>query len=414
MAKKSDYLNKKSLVKHIDITAVRDLDKLVAMMGDTSFQARNLSRAADIYDMALRDKGCNVILCLAGSLVSAGLKKVIVDLVNSNMVDAIVSTGAVVVDQDFFEGLGYSHYKGTQFVDDAELRELAIDRIYDHYIDEDELRVCDDTMTKIFDSLEPRPYASREVIYEMGRYLTKNGKKHDGFVEACFNKNVPIFVPAFSDCSAGFGIVLHQHRALQAGKPMCSIDSGRDFLDLTYLKMHAGKETGIVMIGGGVPKNFTQDIVVAAEVLGMEDIPMHKYAVQLTVADERDGALSGSTLKEASSWGKVDLNYEQMVFGEATVTFPLLAGAVYARGAHKERKGRELAKYFEGADFVAKAAAKTEKKSKHKSDKKKDKKAAKKAAEKAKKAEKKAKKESKKKSEKKSKSKKKSEKMLVA
>src|SRR5690606_37095278 len=107
MAKKSDYLNKKSLVKHIDITKVRDLDKLVAMMGDTSFQARNLSRAADIYDMALRDKNCSVVLCLAGSLVSAGLKKVIVDLVNNNMVDAIVSTGAIVVDQDFFEGLGF-------------------------------------------------------------------------------------------------------------------------------------------------------------------------------------------------------------------------------------------------------------------------------------------------------------------
>lgn len=357
MAKKSDYLNKKSLVKHIDITKVRDLDKLVAMMGDTSFQARNLSRAADIYDMALRDKNCSVVLCLAGSLVSAGLKKVIVDLVNNNMVDAIVSTGAIVVDQDFFEGLGFSHYKGTQFVNDAELRELAIDRIYDHYINEDELRVCDDTMTAIFDSLEPRPYASREIIREMGRYLTKHGKKHDGFVEACYNKNVPIFVPAFSDCSAGFGVVLHQHKRIKAGKPMASIDSGRDFLDLTYLKMHATKETAIVMIGGGVPKNFTQDTVVAAEVLGMEDIPMHKYAIQLTVADERDGALSGSTLKEASSWGKVSLNYEQMVFGEATITLPLLAGAVYHRGAHKARKAREMSLYFEGDKFLGKKKA---------------------------------------------------------
>jgi deoxyhypusine synthase len=116
MAKKSDYLNKKQLVKHIDITKLKDVDQLVAMMGDTSFSARNLSRASDIYDMALRDKNCSVILCLAGSLVSAGLKKVITDLVNNNMVDAIVSTGAIIVDQDFFEGLGFSHYKGTQFV----------------------------------------------------------------------------------------------------------------------------------------------------------------------------------------------------------------------------------------------------------------------------------------------------------
>jgi deoxyhypusine synthase len=302
--------------------------------------------------MALRDKNCSVVLCLAGSLVSAGLKKVVADLVNNNMVDAIVSTGAIVVDQDFFEGLGFSHYKGTPFVNDAELRELAIDRIYDHYINEDELRVCDDTMTEIFDGLEPRPYTSREVIRKMGEYLVKHGKKHDGFVEAAYKKNVPIFVPAFSDCSAGFGIVLHQHRRMQQGKPMVTLDSGRDFLELTYLKMHASKETGIVMIGGGVPKNFVQDTVVAAEVLGMEDIPMHKYAIQLTVADERDGALSGSTLKEASSWGKVSLNYEQMVFGEATVTLPLLAGAVYHRGAHKQRKARELSLYFEEDRFL--------------------------------------------------------------
>jgi deoxyhypusine synthase len=364
-AKKSDYLNKNSLVKHIDITQFRDLDKLVAAMGDTSFQARNLSRAADIYDMALRDQGCNVILCLAGSLVSAGLKKVITDLVNNNMVDAIVSTGAIVVDQDFFEGLGFSHYKGTPFVNDAELRDLAIDRIYDHYIDEDELRICDETMTKIINGLEPRPYASREIIREMGAYLAKNGKKHDGFVEAAYKKNVPIFVPAFSDCSAGFGIVLHQHERLKQGKPMVTFDSGRDFLDLTYIKMYCGQDTGILMISGGVPKNFTQDTVVAAEVLG-HDAPMHKYAIQLTVADERDGALSGSTLKEASSWGKVDLSYEQMVYGEATITFPLIAGAVYARGAHKSRKPRELSNWFEGPAFKypaekAKAAGKSKK-----------------------------------------------------
>ena len=373
MAKKSDFLNKKQLVKHIDITKFKDMDKLVAAMGDTSFQARNLSRAADIYDMALREKDGMVFLCLAGSLVSAGLKKVITDLVENNMVDAIVSTGAIIVDQDFFEGLGFSHYKGTQFVNDAELRELAIDRIYDHYIDEDELRVCDEVMTRLFDSLEPRPYASREVIREMGAYLVKHGKKHDGFVEACYKKNIPIFVPAFSDCSAGFGIVLHQHKRIAEGKPMVTLDTGRDFLDLTYLKMYGGKESGIVMIGGGVPKNFVQDTVVSAEVLGMHDCPMHKYAVQLTVADERDGALSGSTLKEASSWGKVDLAYEQMVFGEATVTFPLLAGAVYARGAHKNRKARELGAWFDGPHFVkggVKKAANGQKSNKSKKGKK--------------------------------------------
>jgi deoxyhypusine synthase len=351
MTDKSKFLNKDQQVQHIDIKELKDIDALVRMMGETSFSARNLSRAADIWDMALRDEGCNITLCLAGSLVSAGLKQVILDMVENNMVDAIVSTGAIIVDQDFFEGLGFKHYKGSQFVDDAELRDLAIDRIYDHYIDEDDLRVCDDTMTAIFDGLVPRPYASREIVREMGKYLSERGKNHASIVETCYHKDVPIFVPAFSDCSAGFGVVLHQHKRIQEGKPMSSIDSGRDFLDLTYLKMHCGQESAIIMVGGGVPKNFTQDTVVAAEVLGMDDIPMHKYAVQLTVADERDGALSGSTLKEASSWGKVDLAYEQMVFGEASITLPLLTGAVYHREAWKQRNARALGANFNGADF---------------------------------------------------------------
>lgn len=343
--KKSDLLSEDRIVRHIDVTDLEQLGALVERMGDTSFQARNLSRAAEIYDTALRDPDCLVILCLAGSLVSGGLKKVLADLVQNEMVDAIVSTGANVVDQDFFEGLGFHHYKASARLDDNILRELAIDRIYDHLIDEDELRICDSTITKILDDLEPRPWSSRELCFELGRFLAEHGKAHDGFVEACYHKRVPIIVPAFQDCSAGFGFVEHQHKRMQAGEAMVTLDAARDFLELTYLKMHAAKDSCLLMIGGGVPKNFAQDVVVAADVLGSE-VPMHRYAIQLTVADERDGALSGSTLREASSWGKVDTELEQMVFGEATVTLPLLIGAVYARKAHEQRAGRALAACF--------------------------------------------------------------------
>ncbi len=344
---KRDLLNPDTMVRHLDVTAFPDLDRLVERMGDTSFQARNLSRATEICARAIQDADCAVILCLAGSLVSAGLKRVLASLVEHDMVDAVVSTGANIVDQDFFEGLGFHHYKGTPDIDDNALRELSIDRIYDHFIDEDELRICDDTVTQILDGLEPRPYSSRELIAELGRHLVEHGKCHDGLVEACYRKSVPVFVPAFQDCSAGFGFVAHQHARLSAGEPMVTLDAARDFLDLTLLKMHAARETGLLMVGGGVPKNFAQDIVVAAEVLGGE-VPMHKYAVQLTVADERDGALSGSTLKEASSWGKVDTALEQMVFGEATITLPLLVGALFARGVHKGRKPRHLAQWLAG------------------------------------------------------------------
>ncbi|MDT8287402.1 MAG: deoxyhypusine synthase [Elusimicrobiales bacterium] len=331
--KKSDFL--KETVQHIDIKK-HNVVPLVDAMREMAFSARDLARAADIYQMMLEDKKSSVILCLAGSLFSAGLKKVVYDMVKNNMVDAIVSTGAIIVDQDFFEGLGFKHYKGTPYgIDDNNLRDLHIDRIYDTFIDEDELRVCDDTTRKIADSLEPRPYSSREFIEEMGRYLSKHGKNKESVVLAAYEKRVPIFVPAFSDCSAGFGMVEHQWK--NPGNHM-SMDSAKDFLELTKVKIEAG-ETGIYMIGGGVPKNFTQDTVVAADILG-EEAPMHKYAVQVTVADARDGALSGSTLKEASSWGKVETTFEQMVYAEATIAMPIISGYGYHKGAWKNRKAR--------------------------------------------------------------------------
>lgn len=340
MATKKDYL--KDVIKHIDIKE-HNVVKLVDSMGDMAFSARDLHRAAKIYEMMLQDKNNTVILTLAGSIFSAGLKKVVFDMIENNMVDAIVSTGAIMVDQDFFEALGFKHYIGTPFSDDNELRDLHIDRIYDTYIDEDELRVCDDTTAEIFDSLEPKPYSSRELLWYFGKYLEDNGgpKVDDSVVYSAYKHNLPIFVPAFSDCSAGFGIVMHQHK--NPDKHL-SFDSGKDFLEITKIKL-ASKETGIFMIGGGVPKNFTQDIVVAADILS-EDSPMHKYAVQITVADVRDGALSSSTLKEASSWGKVSQSYEQMVYSEATLAMPLIAGYAYHKGAFKGRERKELNKMF--------------------------------------------------------------------
>ena len=341
MASKKDYL--KDVIEHIDIKK-HNVVALVDAMENMAFSARDLNRAARIYDMMLKDSGCGIILTLAGSLFSAGLKKVVFDLVNNNMVDAIVSTGAIMVDQDFFEALGFKHYKGTPYNNnDNELRELAIDRIYDTYIDEDELRVCDETTEKIWNSLEPRPYSSRELIYEMGKYLDENGgpKVNDSVIYAAFKKNVPIFVPAFSDCSAGFGFVVHQTKNPDKH---ASIDSAKDFLELTKIKQ-VSKETGIFMVGGGVPKNFTQDIVVAADILDGE-ASMHKYAIQITVADVRDGALSSSTLKEASSWGKVETTYEQMVYSEATIAMPLIAGYAYHKGNWKNRKAKEFTKFY--------------------------------------------------------------------
>jgi deoxyhypusine synthase len=261
-------------------------------------------------------------------------------MIRCNMVDCIVSTGANIVDQDFFEALGFRHYAAPDFLKagmhDDELRNLQIDRIYDTLISEDDLRVCDQTTQHIADQLEPRPYSSREFIREMGRFLAAEHPEAQSIVLEAYRQDLPIFCPAFSDCSAGFGLVAHQHA--RQDRPHLTLDSVKDFYELTQLKIQS-RQTGLFMIGGGVPKNFVQDTVVAADMLG-HNVPMHKYAIQVTVADVRDGALSGSTLKEASSWGKVDTAFEQMVFSEATIAVPLIAGFGWHGGAWKSRTAR--------------------------------------------------------------------------
>ncbi len=341
-AEKKKLLSEK--IEHFDIKK-HDSREIIKAMSKMSFSARDLARASEIYDMMLRDKESAVILSLAGSTGAAGCLEIYAEMIRSNMVDAIVATGASIIDMDFLEALGYKHYKGDAKEDDAKLRRLYIDRIYDTYIDEVELQDCDLTIKEIADSLEKRPYSSQQFIWEMGKWMADNPKrvkKQDSIIELAYKHNVPIFCPAFSDCSAGFGLVAHQ---AENPDEKLTIDSVKDFHDLTKIKLNSGN-TGVLYVGGGVPKNFTNDIVICAEILGTE-VPMHKYTVQLTVADERDGALSGSTLKEAHSWGKVGLTFEQMVFSEATLTLPLLASYAYHKGAWKKRKRRNFTKLLQ-------------------------------------------------------------------
>jgi deoxyhypusine synthase len=330
----------KNIVEHIDITSF-DSRPIIKQMDKMSFTSRDLARATEIFNKMLEDDSCSIILTLAGSTSAGGCMKIYADMVKFGMVDAIVATGASIVDMDFFEALGYKHYQGTPFIDDKFLRENYIDRIYDTYIDEQDLQKCDSTIFEIANQLEARPYSSREFIWEMGKFLKTNSKKKESLIELAYDNNVPIFCPAFTDSSAGFGLVLHQ---VKNPKSHLTIDSIADFKELTDIKIKAGT-TGLLMIGGGVPKNFVQDTVVCAEILG-EEVEMHKYAIQLTVADSRDGACSSSTLKEACSWGKVDTVYEQMVYGEATSLIPLLASDAYHRGLWKNRKKRNFAKLF--------------------------------------------------------------------
>ena len=335
---KKDLLN--SPVEHIDITSF-DSRKIISSMKKMSFVSRETANAADIFNEMIKDKNCTIFLTLAGSTSAAGCMNIYRDMVKYNMVDAIVATGASIIDMDFFEALGFKHYQGSQFQDDTELRKNYIDRIYDTYIDENELQMCDKIICEIADELDPKSYTSREFILEIGKYLKKNAKKKGSLIEMAYDHNVPIFCPAFTDSSAGFGLVMHQEN--NPNKHI-TIDSIREFRELTEIKIKS-KGSGLFMIGGGVPKNFIQDTVICAELLG-KNVDMHKYAVQITVADSRDGACSSSTLKEASSWGKVDITKEQMVFAEATSVLPLIASDAYHKGEWKNRERKNFSKIF--------------------------------------------------------------------
>ena len=327
-------------VTHIDITSF-DSRKIIESMSKMSFTSRDTARASGIFNEMLSDKNCTIFLTLAGSTSAAGCMKIYSDMIKYNMVDVIVATGASIIDMDFFEALGFKHYQGSQFQDDNQLRENYIDRIYDTYIDEEQLQVCDKAICEIADGLEPKSYTSREFIKEIGKYLKTNAKKRGSLVEMAYENNIPIFCPAFTDSSAGFGLVMHQEKN---PKKHITIDSIREFRELTEIKMRS-KSSGLFMIGGGVPKNFVQDTVVCAELLG-KNVDMHKYAVQITVADTRDGACSSSTLKEASSWGKVDKSKEQMVFAEATSVLPLIASDAYHRNLWKSRQRKSFSNIF--------------------------------------------------------------------
>jgi deoxyhypusine synthase len=330
----------KETIEHVDIKSF-DSTPIIESMKKMSFSSRDTANAAEILMKMIRDRECTNILTLAGSTSAGGCMQVYVEMVKHNMIDVIVATGASIIDMDFFEAIGFKHYIGRTDVPDKKLREFYIDRIYDTFIDEDDLQLCDGTIKQVADTLEHRPYSSREFIWELGKYLKAHSVKKESLIQTAYENNVPIFCPAFSDSSAGFGLVKHQWENPDSH---VSIDSVKDFLELTRIKMEA-ETSGLFMIGGGVPKNFAQDTVVCAEILG-KSVPMHKYAVQITVADARDGACSSSTLQEASSWGKVDTKYEQMVYAEATTVLPLIASYAYHSRAWEKRKPKEWAKLY--------------------------------------------------------------------
>jgi len=320
---KAEYLHTR--IQPVDYDKISTVADLVGAMRGASIQARNLGLCAEVLDNLYADPGRpTVMLGLAGPLIAAGLRKVLRDLVAGGFIDVIVSTGAILY-QDIYQARGFGHYVGDPNVDDAHLRDLLIDRIYDTYVDEEKFMETDTWLGYVADELPPGNISSRAYLDFVGSKLDDD----QSIVRTAHLRGIPMFAPAINDSSIGIGLTHHYHRATLAGKPKLAIDSIRDNYELTQIVVQSPK-TAAIYIAGGVPKNYINDSVVMAYIFGEEK--GHSYALQLTADVPHWGGLSGSTLKEAMSWGKIQPKATTaMCFVEPSVSLPMLAGYALQR-----------------------------------------------------------------------------------
>ncbi len=319
-------------IESIDLEKIDTIDQLVTAYGNASIQARNVGACANVLEQMLTDPDRPTILMgVAGPLVAAGLRKVIRDMINNGMVDCLVSTGAILY-QDLYQSQGFKHFRGSPDADDCVLRDLYIDRIYDTYVDEEKFWRLDCSVGKFADSLKPGYYSSRMFLHE----LSKTIDDENSILATAYKKGVPVFAPAINDSSLGIGLTEHYHRCIKEGRKGVSIDSIQDNYELTQIVVKS-KATSAIYIAGGVPKNFINDSVVMSYIFG-SDTGGHRYALQLTTDVPHWGGLSGSTLSEATSWGKISKRATHaMAFVEPSVSLPLVAGYAMKKGLGKKR-----------------------------------------------------------------------------
>ncbi|MCD6383915.1 MAG: deoxyhypusine synthase family protein [Thermoplasmata archaeon] len=318
-------------VVDIDLRSAITVKDLVRQFRDASIQARNLGIAAEILERMLTDeRRPTVFLGLAGPLIAAGLRRVIRDMIAENLVDVVVSTGAILY-QDIYRARGFKHYQGTPSADDLKLREYFIDRIYDTYVDEEMFRETDKYIAKIADGLEERAYSSREFLEILG----KNLNDPESILYTAWETGTPVFCPAIADSSIGIGLT-YQYKKRGGGVGF-TIDTIRDTYEITMIKVKS-ERSGAIYVGGGVPKNYINDIVVAAELMGYNP-GGHYWAIQITQDSPHWGGLSGSTLGEAQSWGKIHSKATKVqVFVEASIGLPLLTAYALHNELGKRRK----------------------------------------------------------------------------
>ena len=330
MGQKEKVLNRR--IEQVDLEKINGIDDLVGAYAGASIQARNIGGCAQVFESMLTDKDRpTIMLGLAGPLVAAGLRKVIRDMIEHKLVDVIVSTGAIIY-QDVYQAQGYGHFRGTPEADDKVLRDLYIDRIYDTYVDEDKFWRLDCSIGAFADELPEGRYSTRQFLQVLGETIDDP----NSILGTATKYGIPVFCPALNDSSIGIGLTDHYHRCVKSGREGVIIDSIRDNYELTQIVVNSPC-TSAVYIAGGVPKNFINDSVVMSYVFG-QDTGGHRYAFQLTTDNPHWGGLSGSTLSEATSWGKVSKKATHcMAFVEPSVSLPLVVGSQLKKGVAKNR-----------------------------------------------------------------------------
>ncbi len=322
-------------MRAVDVTRARGIGDLVTQFQHSSIQARNLGRCLEVWENALTDpKRPTIFLGLAGPLIAAGLRKVLRDLVDWGLVDVVVSTGAVLY-QDLYQTIGGRHWKGTPTADDVELRDLYLDRIYDTYVDELKFEETDRAIGKVTERFPRRPASSREFLGFLGEQFPSS----DSLLATAARRGVPVFSPALIDSSIGIGLTLH-YQANRHRADRFLLDAVRDNFELVQI-LAASPRTAVVYIGGGTPKNWINDGIVMANYAFGREGEGHFYAIQLTTDVPHWGGLSGSTLDEAQSWGKIAKTATRaMAHVEASIGLPLLAGALWDRRRLWRRRDR--------------------------------------------------------------------------
>ncbi len=322
----------------LDLARIHTLDDLVRAMGQTAFTARQIGDAADVFEAMVRDKDCFVVLTLSGAMTVGKMGLIFCDLVESGAVNAIVSTGALMA-HGLVEATGRSHFRYDPKMDDRELFVAGYNRVYDSLEPELNLDHVEEVMQHILGSWDSNETAcSWKLNRCIGEYLKRHANGR-GILKSCAEKNVPVFVPAFTDSELGIDFALHNRARKQVGKAPLRFDPYEDF-EKYASTMLATKRMGLFTIGGGVPRNWAQQFGVYAELLarrGYEKLPLKRYNYGVRICPEpvNWGGLSGSTYTEAVSWGKFVPPEEGGKFAEvlddATVALPLIVGAVLQR-----------------------------------------------------------------------------------